>query len=76
MQLFTSIIEAFNEKKNIKEGIEENKFKIGNYIPHIILIIILISSIIIGIIYMDDILSKLGSNDNNINNFSPKNLIY
>ena len=53
MNLFNTIIEAFEEKKDIEEGQSEKK---QDYLPHIFLIIVLLVCIILGIIYMDKIM--------------------
>lgn len=58
MNLFNTIIEAFEEKKDIEEGQSEKKQeeKKQDYLPHIFLIIVLLVCIILGIIYMDKIM--------------------
>tara|TARA_Y100001958_G_C21156771_1_gene491620 strand:- start:373 stop:645 length:273 start_codon:yes stop_codon:yes gene_type:complete len=63
MNLFKTIMETFEEKKDIDEGQEEEKQeeekqqeKKQDYIPHIFLIIVLLVCIILGIIYMDKIM--------------------
>ena len=68
MNLFKTIMETFEEKKDIVEGQEEKKQqekkqqekkqqeKKQDYIPHIFLIIVLLVCIILGIIYMDKIM--------------------
>ena len=68
MELFNKIIEFFDNNKKKRE------FKIYDYIPHIILIILLIIGIFLGIYYIDDIMSLIGlnndSNDpNNVNEY-------
>lgn len=63
MNLFNTIMETFEEKKDIDEGQEEKgqeekkqEEKKQDYIPHIFLIIVLLVCIILGIIYMDKIM--------------------
>ena len=58
MNLFNTIMETFEEKKDIEGGQEEEKQeeKKQDYIPHIFLIIVLLVCIILGIIYMDKIM--------------------
>ena len=68
MQLFNTIIEAFEEQKTKvveKPKVVEKKSKILNYIPHIILIIILIISGFLCIIYMEKIIELLNNNRSN-----------
>lgn len=75
MEIFNTIIEAFEEQKtNVMEktkkeeqktNVMEKKSKILNYIPHIILIIILIISGFLCIIYMEKIIELLNNNTGN-----------
>tara|TARA_B110000483_G_C17767408_1_gene378469 strand:+ start:253 stop:480 length:228 start_codon:yes stop_codon:yes gene_type:complete len=53
MDLFNTIMETFEEKKQDETKQAEKK---QNYIPHIFLIIVLLVCIILGIIYMDKIM--------------------